>query len=51
MKQDEIKSENIKTILKKDIFAKLSNDYFNVMSAMNRGISVGEADNNSLTND
>ena len=44
---DEIKSETIETTLNKKIYAKLKNDYFIVMSAINRGVGISAVDDKS----
>ena len=44
---DEIKAETIETTLNKKLFAKLRNDYFIVMSAINRGVGISDVDENS----
>lgn len=38
--KDEIQSETIETTLNKKIYAKLTNDYFMVMAAINRGVGL-----------
>lgn len=44
---DEIKSEIIETTLNKKLYAKLNNDYFIVMSAINRGVGISDIDSES----
>lgn len=44
---DEIKTETIETTLKKKLYAKIDNDYFTVMSAINRGIGISGIDSES----
>lgn len=46
-KSDEIKSEIIETTLNKKLYAKLNNDYFIVMSAINRGVGISDIDSES----
>ena len=41
---DEIKAETIETTLNKKLYAKLNNDYFIVMSAINRGVGISDVD-------
>lgn len=47
MKKDEIKADSVKRTLQKEVYAKISNDYYSVINAINRGIIVSEADNNT----
>ena len=46
-KNDEIKAETIETTLNKKLYAKLNNDYFIVMSAINRGVGISDIDEES----
>lgn len=48
MENDEIKEEDVHNVLSKDIFWKVPNNYFAIMSAINKGIPVTEI--NSSTN-
>ena len=48
MENDEIKEEDVQNVLSKDIFWKVPNNYFAIMSAINKGIPVTEI--NSSTN-
>ena len=48
MDNDEIKEDDVKKVLSKDIFWKVPNNYFAIMSAINKGIPVSEI--NTSTN-
>ena len=48
MDNDEIKEEDVKKVLSKDVFWKIPNNYFAIMNAINKGIPVSEI--NGLTN-
>lgn len=48
MDNDEIKEDDVKKVLSKDIFWKVPNNYFAIMSAINKGIPVNEI--NTSTN-
>lgn len=48
MENDEIKDDDIQKVLSKDIYWKIPNNYFAIMSAINKGIPVGEV--NDTTN-
>lgn len=48
MENDEIKEEDVKKVLSRDIFWKVPNNYFAIMSAINKGIPVSEI--NTSTN-
>lgn len=48
MENDEIKEEDVKKVLSRDIFWKVPNNYFAIMSAINKGIPVSEI--NTTTN-
>ncbi len=48
MENDEIKEDDVEKVLSKDIFWKVPNNYFAIMSAINKGIPVTEI--NSSTN-
>lgn len=48
MENDEIKQEDVKKVLSKDIYWKVPNNYFAIMSSINKGIPVSEM--NPLTN-
>lgn len=48
MENDEIKEADIETLLSKDIYWKVPNNYFAIMSAINKGVPV--SDMNSSTN-
>ncbi len=48
MDNDEIKEDDIKKVLSKDIYWKVPNNYFAIMNAINKGIPVSEI--NSTTN-
>ena len=48
MENDEIKEEDVKKVLSKEIYWKIPNNYFAIMSAINKGIPVSEF--NSSTN-
>lgn len=48
MDNDEIKEDDVKKVLSKDIFWKIPNNYFAIMSAINKGIPVSEI--NTSTN-
>ena len=47
MENDEIKIEDIETTLGEKIYWKIPNNYFSIMDAINKGITVGELGNNS----
>ena len=42
MENDEIKEEDVEKVLEKDVYWKIPNNYFTMMSAINKGISVAE---------
>ena len=42
MENDEIKENDIKKVLSKDIYWKIPNNYFAIMSAINKGVPVSE---------
>lgn len=42
MENDEIKQEDVKKVLSKDIYWKVPNNYFAIMSSINKGIPVSE---------
>lgn len=48
MENDEIKDADIEKVLSKEIYWKIPNNYFTIMSAINKGIPVGEI--NETTN-
>lgn len=48
MENDEIKEDDVKKVLSRDIFWKVPNNYFAIMSAINKGIPVSEI--NTSTN-
>lgn len=48
MENDEIKEDDIKKVLSKDIYWKIPNNYFAIMSAINKGVPISEL--NSGTN-
>lgn len=48
MENDEIKDDDIQKVLSKEIYWKVPNNYFAIMSAINKGIPVGEV--NDTTN-
>ncbi len=48
MENDEIKESDIETLLSKDIYWKVPNNYFAIMSAINKGVPV--SDMNASTN-
>ena len=48
MDNDEIKEEDVKKVLSKDVFWKVPNNYFAIMNAINKGIPVSEI--NTSTN-
>lgn len=51
MENDEIKTEDIETTLGEKIYWKVPNNYFSIMEAINKGISVGEVSTSSnITN-
>lgn len=47
MENDEITLEDIETTLAEKIYWKVPNNYFSIMEAINRGVSVGEINANS----
>lgn len=47
MENDEITIEDIETTLAEKIYWKVPNNYFSIMEAINRGVSVGEINANS----
>lgn len=47
MENDEIKIEDIETTLGEKIYWKIPNNYFSIMDAINKGVTVGEIGNNS----
>ncbi len=51
MENDEIKVEDVEDVLGKKIYWKIPNNYFTIMSAINKGIPVGliNADSKHLT--
>lgn len=44
MENDEIKVEDVEKVLEKDVYWKIPNNYFTLMSAINKGVSVAEID-------
>ena len=42
MENDEIKEEDVEKVLSKDIYWKIPNNYFAIMSAINKGTPVNE---------
>ena len=48
MENDEIKKDDIEKVLSKDVYWKIPNNYFAIMSAINKGIPV--SDINDTTN-
>lgn len=48
MDNDEIKEDDVKKVLSKDVFWKIPNNYFAIMNAINKGIPVSEI--NTSTN-
>lgn len=48
MENDEIKEDDVKKVLSRDIYWKVPNNYFAIMSAINKGIPVSEI--NTTTN-
>ena len=48
MENDEIKEDDVKKVLSKDVFWKIPNNYFAIMNAINKGIPVSEI--NTSTN-
>ena len=44
---DEIKTDTIEPTLNKKLYAKLKNDYYIVMSAINRGVGISDIDEKS----
>ena len=48
MENDEIKEEDVEKVLSREIYWKVPNNYFAIMSAINKGIPVSEI--NSSTN-
>lgn len=47
MENDEIKIEDIESTIGEKIYWKIPNNYFSIMEAINRGITVGEVNSNS----
>lgn len=47
MENDDIKAEDIEIALNEKIYWKIPNNYFSIMEAINKGITVGELNNNS----
>ena len=51
MENDDIKIEDIEDVLNKKIYWKLPNNYFSIMEAINKGVSVSEISlNSNITN-
>ena len=48
MENDEIKDTDVEKVLSKDVYWKIPNNYFAIMSAINKGIPVSEL--NTSTN-
>ena len=48
MENDEIKEEDVQKVLSRDVYWKVPNNYFAIMSAINKGIPVSEI--NTSTN-
>lgn len=42
MENDEIKVEDVEQVLEKEVYWKIPNNYFTMMSAINKGVSVSE---------
>lgn len=42
MENDEIKAEDVEDVLKQKVYWKIPNNYFTIMSAINKGIPVGQ---------
>ena len=42
MENDEIKVEDVENVLGKSVYWKIPNNYFTMMSAINKGVSVSE---------
>ena len=42
MENDEIKEEDVKKVLSRDVYWKIPNNYFAIMSAINKGVPVSE---------
>ena len=42
MENDEIKAEDVEKLLEKPVYWKIPNNYFTMMSAINKGVSVAE---------
>lgn len=47
MENDEIKDSDVEQVLSKNIFWKIPNNYFAIMSAINKGMPVGEINDNT----
>ena len=47
IESEELRAETIENTLKKKLFSKISNDYFTIRTAINRGIGVGEVNPDS----
>ena len=47
MENDEIKIEDIESTIGEKIYWKIPNNYFSIMEAINRGVSVSEVNSNS----
>ena len=50
MENDEIKIQDIEDTIKKNIYWKIPNNYFTIMEAINKGISISEINPNSNIN-
>ena len=47
MENDEIKVEDVEQVLGKEVYWKIPNNYFTMMSAINKGVSVSEVNSES----